>query len=468
MKRCRLLLGLIVTVVIVGALAAQCAPAPAPQTIVETVVVKETVVVEGTPQVVEKVVEKQVEVTAAPPEKVTLLVWDQFSDEVSKVPVDLIYSKFMNKYPNIEIVREIVPTDQLDATARTALAAGTGGPDVIYHDISPTRELIDAGLILPLDKYADQYGWRDRIYPVGLSWSIYKDQLWGLGLESEFVGIFYNQDLFDREGLEVPQTISEALEFCRVAKERGYVPMAHSQNPGWQTYFSFTMPVHNYVGVDYMEKLLFENQGSWDSEGIIEAVRITYADMKEAGCFVEDLNALDFNGAIDLFNTEEAFMLPTGTWVVDRILEFSKEHKVEMMPWFDMETGQPRAYTVGMGSAYFISANSPHPDEAALFLDYLFSEEAVKIWIESASRIPPVAIDTSELALEPLQKFVVDTLEAAGTGEGNLVLGWDVDLITPEVFNEMMRDGFQAVFAGTKTPEQQMADLQKLWEEYHK
>ena len=40
-----------------GMLAAACGATPAPQQVVETVVVKETVVVEGTPQVVEKVVE---------------------------------------------------------------------------------------------------------------------------------------------------------------------------------------------------------------------------------------------------------------------------------------------------------------------------------------------------------------------------------------------------------------------------
>jgi raffinose/stachyose/melibiose transport system substrate-binding protein len=285
-------------------------------------------------------------------------------------------------------------------------------------------------------------------------------------LESEFVGIFVNKDLFEAEGLEVPQTISEALEFCRIAKERGYVPMAHSQSGGWQTYFSFTMPAHNYVGIDYIEKLLFEGEGRWDSEGFIEAMKITYEDMKEAGCFVEDLNALDFGGAIDFFNNQETFMLPTGTWVVGRILDFSTEHTVEMMPWFDMETGEPRAYTMGMGSAWFVSAASEHPDEAALFLDYLFSEEAVKIWIENASRIPPVPVDTDQLDLLPLQKFVVDTLEAAGTGQADIALGWDVDLIVPEEFNTMLKDGWQAVYAGTKTVEEQMADLQEVWEEF--
>jgi raffinose/stachyose/melibiose transport system substrate-binding protein len=396
-------------------------------------------------------------------EQITLLVWDQFGEGATSDVVDQIYARFQELHPNVAIEREVVPIDQLATTARTALASGTG-PDVVYHDVTPTRELIDAGLILKLNDFAEQYGWYDRFYDTGLSWTRIDNDLWGLGLESEFVGVFYNQSLFDQEGLEVPQTLSELLAFCEEASSRGFVPLAHSQNPGWQNYFSFTMPVHNSVGLDTMRNLLFEGQGRWDSEEIAVAMTAVYQDMKEAGCFVEDLNALDFGGAIDLFTSGEAFMLPTGTWVVDRILEYSKANDIRMMPWFDMEKGHPRVYTMGMGSAYFISQNSEHPEEATMFLDYLFSDEAVTMWIEGASRIPPVPADTESLALEPLQKFVIDTLEEAGSGEGDIQLGWDVDLITPLAFNEMLSDGWQAVFAGTKTVEEQLADLQALWE----
>jgi len=345
------------------------------------------------------------------------------------------------------------------------MVAGAGGPDVVYQDVTPARELIDAGLILELDDYADKYGWKERIYPGCYVWAHYKGKLWGLCLENEFVGIFYNQDLFDKEGLEVPQTHSEVLEFCREASARGYVPLAHGQNTGWQCYFSFTMPLHNSVGIEYMRNLLFEGEGRWDTDEILYPVNAVNEDMKMAGCFIEDLNALDFNGQIGLFNNEEAFMLPTGTWVVSEIAEFSKDHNVKMMPWFDMETGEPRAYTLGCGSAYYISADTQHPEEAAMLLDYLFSEEAAKIWIEGASRIPPIPVDISELAIEPLELYVIDTLKAAAEGTSGTSLGWDIDLIVPESFNQMMVDGFQAVYAGDKTAEEQLADLQRLWEE---
>ena len=43
--------------------------------------------------------------------------------------------------------------------------------------------------------------------------------------------------------------------------------------------------------------------------------------------------------------------------------------------------------------------------------------------------------------------------------------GYNVDVLAPPEFNDAMQNGFQAILAGDKTPEQQAADLQAAWEE---
>lgn len=61
--------GVLLLALVIGSvalIAAQCGANPTPQTIVETVVVKETVIVEGTPQIKEVVVTKEVEVVVTP------------------------------------------------------------------------------------------------------------------------------------------------------------------------------------------------------------------------------------------------------------------------------------------------------------------------------------------------------------------------------------------------------------------
>jgi ABC-type glycerol-3-phosphate transport system substrate-binding protein len=110
-----------------------------------------------------------------------------------------------------------------------------------------------------------------------------------------------------------------------------------------------------------------------------------------------------------------------------------------------------------------MSKSTQHPDEAAMLLDHLFSDESVKTWLTVGRIIPPVVFDPAEAELTPLQSFAVETLQ--GVEQGTTDLGFYIDTAAPEAFNAMMQDGFQGVLAKTKTSEQQLADLQQAWDE---
>ena len=43
--------------------------------------------------------------------------------------------------------------------------------------------------------------------------------------------------------------------------------------------------------------------------------------------------------------------------------------------------------------------------------------------------------------------------------------GYNVDVLAPPEFNDMMLNGFQAMLVGDKTAEQQAADLEAAWNE---
>ena len=75
----------------------------------------------------------------------------------------------------------------------------------------------------------------------------------------------------------------------------------------------------------------------------------------------------------------------------------------------------------------------------------------------------PVQFDTAAIEITPLFKSILDTLQTATT-EGTQ-FGYNVDVLAPQRFNEMMTNGFQAMLAGDKTAEEQAADLQAAWDE---
>ncbi len=397
-------------------------------------------------------------------EKIELRVWDQFTDPAESETVDQIYQSFTDANPNVEITREAMSTDQMRETVNTALASGTG-PDVIFYDTGPgfAGVLAEAGLILPLDEMAAEHGWTERLIPSAIQGATIDGKLYGLPLQVDLIGLYYNKTLFEEEGLQPPETVEQLLTLCSEVQEKGYIPMALSNNPGWQAGHQFSMASTSMVGPDAMRQLLFDHQGSWNTPEMVTAIQTFFVDLQEAGCFNPDANALGYDDGNSLFFTGEALMTPTGSWLVGDILENMPDHEVGFVPFPALPGGKGSYWVSGLGSAYYISAESQHPTEAGMFLDHLFSPETAKTWVGEANFVLPMEVDTAGLGLSPLSRSVLDVLQSAA--EGQVELGYNIDVLAPTAFNDVMTNGFQAMLAGDKTAEQQAADLQAAWEE---
>ncbi|MEA2511683.1 MAG: raffinose/stachyose/melibiose transport system substrate-binding protein [Thermomicrobiales bacterium] len=395
-------------------------------------------------------------------DKVELRIWDQFTGHETEV-VDEIYKAFTEQNPNITITLESVQTDQMRQTVNTALASGTG-PDIIFYDAGPgyAGVLANAGLLAPLEEFATQYGWKDKIAGPSLEATSLNGQLYGLPLQVDLIGMYYNTQLLEQEGLQVPETVEQLKTFCTQAKEKGYTPMAFSDNPGWQAFHQFSMTSNAMIGPEAMRSLLTQNQGSWNTPEIVTAIKTFFVDLKEAGCYSEDANALTYDDANALFYSGQSLLNPTGSWLVGDLAENMPDAELGFVPFPQIDGAKGRYWVSGVGSAFYISAKSQHQAEAAQLLDYFFSDAVIKRWIEDAGFYVPVQVDTASLNVSPLYKSILDVLQTAVGGQTEF--GYNVDVLAPPQFNDAMTNGFQAIISGDKTPEELAAELQAAWE----
>ncbi|HEX3303988.1 MAG TPA: extracellular solute-binding protein [Thermomicrobiales bacterium] len=402
--------------------------------------------------------------TTGAQDQIELRVWDQFTDPAESDTADKIYSDFTAANPNIKITREAYSTDQMRQTVNTALSSGTG-PDIIFYDAGPgyAGVLANAGLLAPLDQYSQQYGWKDRIAPSSLEATSLGGKLYGLPLQVDLIGMYYNQGLFDKEGMTVPQTLDDLVNFCKQAKDKGYTPFAFADNEGWEAFHQFSMTANQMIGPDAMRNLLVNNQGSWNSPEIVTAIKSYFVDLRDAGCFSKDVNALKYDDGNSLFYSEQAMVHSTGSWLANQITENMPDADIRFMPFPQLPGAKDRVWVSGVGSAYYITSGSKNQDAAAKFLDFLFSPDIVSRWVSEANFIVPVQFDTSTVQVSPLFKSILDTLQQASQ-QGTL-FGYNVDVLAPPQFNDVMTNGFQAMLAGDKTPEQQAADLDAAWKE---
>jgi raffinose/stachyose/melibiose transport system substrate-binding protein len=396
-------------------------------------------------------------------DQVELRVWDQFTDPIESDNADAIYAAFTEQNPNVTITREVFSTEQMRDVVNTAISSGTG-PDLIFYDAGPgyAGVLADAGLILPLDDYASQYGWDERIAAPAVEATTIDGSFYGMPLQTDLIGMYYNKTLLDQEGLTVPETLDELVAFCGQAAEKGYIPVNFADAEGWPAYHQFSMTANQMVGPDGIRALL-NNEGSWDTPEIVTAIESFFVTLRDAGCFPEDPVAIGYDDGSPLFYSGEALLYPTGSWLIAEIEVQMPDYEIGFVPFPEIEGGQGRVWISGVGSAWYISSTTQHPDEAAAFIDYLFSQEAAEKWIGVSRYFVPVEVDMANIELGPLNNLVIETLQTAG--DEGVQFGYNIDVLAPPEFIEVMLSGFQAILVGDKTPEQQATDLEAAWEE---
>lgn len=207
---------IIVLVVVSLAVMAACGQAPTPQTIVETVVVKETVVVAGTPEVVEKVetvvVEKEVE------KVVTVEVEKEASAETAGPAYEgvtlnvlantgpFIIGPVYQHAPDFEartgakITASEVPFGELFPKLQQLAATQSAEFDLLLIPNTWMADLAEIGYIIPLDPFINadlddpELAWDD--VPDGLkrknSWG---GRVYSIIVDNDNHSLFYRKDI---------------------------------------------------------------------------------------------------------------------------------------------------------------------------------------------------------------------------------------------------------------------------------
>lgn len=385
--------------------------------------------------------------------QVELLVWDQFQSESDAV--DQLVANFNEQNPDIKVTREAQPSDTMRDILKTALDSGAG-PDVMFYDTGPgfAGVLARAGLLLPLDEAYDEFGWNDRIFPIAKERTVFDGKTYGIGHQLEFIGTFYNQRIFEEQGLTEPTTHQEFLEMCETLKGAGLIPIAFADQPKWPAGHMFSIFAGYIAGKEKLAQAI-SGEVPWNDPDFVDAIQTFFVDMNQAGYFIPEVNSVTYDDANLLFGSGQAATDITGTWMVG---EFSNP---DFIPdpvgffFYPPIDDKPIAPPAGLGSGYFVSQATQNPQEVMRFLDYLFSEEAAKIWIEGVSSIPPIAVNVDDYNIPDLMQFTIVNLQ-----QNAETMGYNIDVLTPENFNTMMFDGFQEVLAGIKTAKEQADDLE--------
>ncbi len=353
---------------------------------------------------------------------------------------------FESENPGITVQLDSMPFNTMRTVLQTQLRSGDG-PDVFNWGSGPSfgGALAEAGLLYDLNDAYEEYGW--EVYDFAKEQVTYDGMLYGVPGEMETIGVFYNKDLFAELGIEEPTDLGEFEAAAKAVKDAGLIPVAVSDQDGWQGGHLLSIALSSRIGSDGMADLI-DGTTSWDSPDVTETLRL-WSDYHAAGYLTPFPTAVSYDSGNSLFDSGQAAMIPTGSWRIDGIAA-NADFEAGYIP-FPAEDG-PGIFSGGLGSGPMISAATQHPEAAVKLLDFLASPEHGRWMVDNLDVIPPFPIDTEGLDISPLFAQVLADTARLASGQGDF--GVNIDVLMGDAFNEAMFDGMQAILSEQASPEE--------------
>ena len=350
-------------------------------------VVKETVVVEGTPKVVEKEVTRVIEKVATPvPEEITLAVWNIWGG--SRVPLmDDMFKRFSEVHPGLTVENVLVPGGERLQKIQTAIAGGAP-PDVPMINQQEVPMFASRKSLLPLDSYMALEGIDyDEYYDYAIQASQWEGKTYTLpNVSAAYSLYFYNVGHFEEVGLDPaapPETWDELIE---ASKKLTVIEGDQIKRLGYQFY-------HGLPGPNDFKQALLSNGGMYlsadgrtiefnSSEGVA-ALEWLLQVMREAYGSVETYQEWTaVQGSEDITNpfiSETLSAKYGGVWEIFYIAEGNPDlnYLLGLLP-HSLE-GESHGPAEGSWS-YGIPTEAPHPDAAWELVEWLSHEPTASCW----------------------------------------------------------------------------------------
>ena len=318
-------------------------------------------------------------------------------------------AQFEAANPGVTIDASYLGWDDFMATIKLKLA-DNNPPDLAHGNQGFTVDgtLVQNGLIISLEKYADQYGWKDLFADGALAEFMWSDDgstwgsgsLFGVSPVAEDVIVFYNKSKLDALGLSVPNSFEDFENALAVSKDAGELPIILGGADGWPIIHVWGIIDGAFVDPNHTRGWIFDPKNfEFNTPSRMDAAK-KLADMAAAGYFGSDSLGVGYDDANAMFINGDGVFNLTGTWMTAQLDEGMGDN----VGAFAMPTSGGKSVAGGGSFAlgWHISSKASNPDLAAKFLAHLMSNDFVDDLME-VGRVPaqaPTISPTSNLQAE--------------------------------------------------------------------
>lgn len=372
-----------------------------------------------------------------------------------------IVDAFEAANPNIDIQYELLYDEAYHQKVAARLAAGDY-PDLAYMgaDARWGGPWAEAGIQIDHKPLMDpNYYDLNLIPPMGPNGEIWEIPL---GTSNITTVLFMNERLVNSLGFSTPKTYADLVAMVPAAKAKGLTVVSIDGADGWawgsclmSTVIARLSGDANWVSKAVAGQYKFTDQVFVDSLALLQR-------MVRDGVIDANSVQVDYGSNVTNFSNEQALFMVQGQWVAGSI-DPAVAEVTQMLAWPALPGEKAAtagtvaaAIQVGYGLTSEALKTPAVRDAAIKFLQYFFSHAETTQRLRDGAIVAPVLKNFQVPAdLPTINKRKIALAQSVGETDV-------IDAFLGGAANDALNTGMQRIVAGTATPEQVAAEVERL------
>jgi raffinose/stachyose/melibiose transport system substrate-binding protein len=375
----------------------------------------------------------------------------------AKPIVQQAITRFEAANPGVTVKATSFSDDDLKLKLKVALGTQSE-PDIFEpNGGSDIAGDVGANVLAKLDDVVKTNGLTKVMGAGALSTGQYNGVQYGIPVVSDASMIWYNTDIFKKEGLTAPTTWDEFITLIGKLKAGGYVPLAMGNKTQWPGLHWWSEITTLACGPKLIDQIAAGDKGAdFTNPCFVEAGK-RIQELVKAGAFNPGFNGIDYStGQSDaLFWSGKAAMDHMGDWLIGSAKSEAPKGFESKMAFFNVPAwtgaqGTTSMLTGGVGMMWSLTNKSGDSSNAKKLIGYLSDEKTGQAAADNG-RIPMM---TGPTISDPVLQKVSEDIAAAPA----LQL-WPDGVFVPSL-TTVIDNQVQALFGDEVTPEAAASAMQ--------
>ncbi len=311
-----------------------------------------------------------------------LIINSYMSDQAPKEAFEALVADFESKNPTIKVTVNTTAHEQFKTLLPNWLTSRQAPDVVTWFAGYRMQAFAQRGQLEPISRAFPGNTFQDSFPEAFVRASSFNNEIYFLPQSWYWWAVYYNTEVFDNLGLEIPKTWDDFLAVSEVMKQNGIAPIAIGARDTWTAggWFDYLNSAIN--GMDFHVQLTSGQVPYTDPR--VQKTFETFADLQTRGYIMPNATSYSWQEAATLLFNGQAGMYLMGQFIKD-VAPAEVRDKID---FFHFPSFGLPGYAVDTPiDGFMVPANARNKDAAMKFMAYLATPEAQALFTVPLGRL---------------------------------------------------------------------------------